>query len=87
MANPGGSAKLVYPGGCVTEIKPGCVVTVTDGPHCPKAMLLGEREDCKRDDNDPKDLRPRCGFVWWPLAVGVALPVTGFLIRTDGKSP
>ena len=31
MANPGGSGKLVYPGGCVTEIKPGSVVKVTDG--------------------------------------------------------
>ncbi len=82
MANPGGSAKLVYPGGCVTEVKPGRVVTVTDGSHCPKAMLLGN-DDCKRDDNDPKDLRPRCGgFAWVPLAVGVALPLTGFLIST-----
>ena len=41
MANPGGSAKLIYPGGCVTEIKPGSVVTVNDGSHCPKPMLLG----------------------------------------------
>ena len=43
MANPGGGAKLIYPGGCVTEIKPGTVVTVTDGSKCPQAMLLGRR--------------------------------------------
>jgi len=98
MANPGGSAKLVYPGGCVTEIKPGRVVTVGDGSHCPKAMLLGN-DDCDRyadpyerdrcrcrsedegDNYDGKHLRPRCGgFVWWPLAVGAALPLAGFII-------
>ena len=37
MANPGSSAKLIYPGGCVTEIKPGTVVTVNDGSKCPQA--------------------------------------------------
>ena len=57
MANPGGSAKLVYPGGCVTEIKPGSVVTVNDGSHCPKPMLLGN-DDCDRY-TDPND-RDRC---------------------------
>jgi hypothetical protein len=45
MANPGAGAKLIYPGGCVTEIKPGTVVTVTDGSKCPQAMLLGD--DCE----------------------------------------
>ena len=77
MANPGSSAKLVYPGGCVTEIKPGGVVTVTDGSSCPKAMLVGD--GCE-NSSDRKD----CGYVWWPLAVGAALPLTGFLIsRSD----
>ena len=36
MANPGGSAQLIYPGGCVTEIKPGTVITVNDGSKCPQ---------------------------------------------------
>jgi hypothetical protein len=31
MANPGGSAKLIYPGGCAIEIQPGSVITVGDG--------------------------------------------------------
>ena len=96
IAKPGGSAKLIYPGGCVTEVKPGTVVTVNDGSKCPQAMLLGEdcanstdpnvRARCRcrdSDSNDDKDLRPRCGFVWWPLAVGAAIPLTGFLISTN----
>jgi hypothetical protein len=94
VANPGGSAKLIYPGGCVTEVKPGTVVTVDDGSKCPQAMLLSddcekstdpdERERCRCRDRgestDDKDLRPRCAFIWWPLAAGVAIPLTGFLI-------
>ena len=43
VANPGGSAKLVYSGGCVTEVKPGSVVKVRDGSSCPKPMLVGRR--------------------------------------------
>ena len=30
MASPGGSGKLIYSGGCVTEIKPGTVTPVND---------------------------------------------------------
>lgn len=93
MANPGGSAKLIYPGGCVTEVKPGGVVTVNDGSKCPQAMLVGDdcenstdpnvRERCRcrgGESTDDKDLRPRCGFVWVPAAVGTALTLTGFLV-------
>ncbi len=96
VASPGGSAKLIYPGGCVTEVKPDTVVTVNDGTKCPQAALLGDdcanstdpnvRERCRcrdRDSNDDKDLRPRCGVVWWPLAVGAAIPLAGFLISTN----
>jgi hypothetical protein len=96
MANPGGSAKLVYPGGCVVEIKPETVVAVNDGSKCNRPLLLGNdcesssdpnvqnRCRCRRDDDlsDDKDLRPLCGFVWWPVAVGAAIPVAGFLIST-----
>jgi hypothetical protein len=81
MANPGGSAKLLYPGGCVTEVKPGSVVTVNDGSKCPQAMLVGN--DCE-NSTDP---RPRCGYIWWPVAVGVALPLAGFLISAGNNDP
>ena len=59
---------------------------MNDGSKCPQAMLLGDdcenstdpnvRERCRcrsRDDNDDKDLRPRCGYVWWPVAAGAAI--------------
>jgi hypothetical protein len=98
MANPGGSAKLIYPGGCVVEVKPDTVVTVNDGSKCPQAMLLGDdcenstdpnvRQRCRcRDpnDRDDNDLRPRCGYVWWPVAVGVAIPLAGFLISAGNN--
>ena len=56
IAKPGGSAKLIYPGGCVTEVEPGTVVGVNDGSKCPQAMLLGE--DCA-NSTDP-NVRARC---------------------------
>ena len=43
---------------------------------CENSTDPNVRERCRcrdPDDNDDKDLRPRCGFVWWPLAVGVAI--------------
>src|SRR4029079_4157874 len=102
MANPGGSAKLVYPGGCVTAIQAGRVITVNDGSKCPQPMLLGSDDDCNkytdpndrdrcwcrrgRDNTDDKQLSaPRCGFIWWPVAAGVALPLAGFLISRENN--
>jgi hypothetical protein len=92
MANPGGSAKLIYPGGCVVEVKPGTVVTVNGGSKCPQAMLLGNdcenstdpnvRQRCRCRDND---LRPICGYAWWPVALGAAIPLAGFLISTANE--
>jgi hypothetical protein len=58
MADPGASANLIYPGGCVTKIEAGNVVTVNDGSKCPKAMLLGEDAECDQIP-DPKE-RDRC---------------------------
>lgn len=34
MANPGGSAQIVYPDGCVVRVDPGAVVTVQDRSPC-----------------------------------------------------
>ena len=41
MANAGGSAKLVYPGGCQVSIIPGRVVSVGNQPPCTAPYLAG----------------------------------------------
>ena len=58
MANPGGSAKLIYSGGCVTQIQPGTVTSVKDDAYCPRPMLVGEDEDC--DQYQDQKERDRC---------------------------
>jgi len=42
MANAGGSAKLIYPGGCQVSIIPGRVVSVGKQPPCTAQSLVGE---------------------------------------------
>lgn len=42
MANAGGSAKLVYPGGCQVSVIPGRVVSVGKQPPCTAQSLVGE---------------------------------------------
>ena len=41
MASAGGSAKLVYPGGCQVKIIPGNVVSVGNKPPCTAPSLAG----------------------------------------------
>ena len=41
MANAGGSAKLVYPGGCQVSVIPGKVVSVGKKPPCTAPSLAG----------------------------------------------
>ena len=45
MADAGGSAKLVYPGGCQVKVVPGRVVSVGKQPPCTAPSLLGEAAD------------------------------------------
>ena len=42
MAGPGGSAKLVYSGGCQVSVVPGRVVSVGKQPPCTAPSLVGE---------------------------------------------
>jgi len=42
MANAGGSARLIYPGGCQVSIIPGRVVSVGKQPPCTAQSLVGE---------------------------------------------
>ena len=42
MASAGGSAKLIYPGGCQVSIIPGRVVSVGKKPPCTAPSLVGE---------------------------------------------
>jgi hypothetical protein len=42
MAAPGGSATLVYPGGCQVSVIPGRVVSVGNKPPCTAPSLVGE---------------------------------------------
>lgn len=41
MANAGGSAKLIYPGGCQVNVIPGRVVSVGNQPPCTAPYLAG----------------------------------------------
>ena len=45
MASSGGSAKLVYPGGCQVKVVPGRVVSVGKQPPCTAPSLIGEASD------------------------------------------
>jgi hypothetical protein len=45
MADAGGSAKLVYPGGCQVKVIPGRVVSVGKQPPCTAPSLLGDADD------------------------------------------
>ena len=42
MVGPGGSAKLVYSGGCQVSVVPGRVVSVGKQPPCTAPSLVGE---------------------------------------------
>ena len=44
MASAGGSAKLVYPGGCQVKVIPGSVVSVGKQPPCTASSLAGLEE-------------------------------------------
>jgi hypothetical protein len=45
MASAGGSAKLVYPGGCQIKVIPGRVISVAKQPPCTAPYLVGEADD------------------------------------------
>jgi len=41
VANPGGSAQIVYPDGCVVEVVPGAVTTIAAQSPCTSAGGMG----------------------------------------------
>lgn len=57
MAGPGGRGKIVYPNGCVVDVNPGAVVTVTG--KCYQPMTAGLEA--------PPPERP---FPWVPVILG-----------------
>jgi hypothetical protein len=77
MASPGGSAKVVYPGGCVVNVKPGAVITVRDQSPCGQAMRL--EGDCRQAGPCPTGFISELG----PFAIGAGGALTGFLISTN----
>jgi hypothetical protein len=81
MANPGGSARVVYPDGCAVEIRPGGVVSIGAQSPCHARYSVGECQN-----SDPKDLRPcEAPFVHslLPFAIGTAIAGGAFLISSE----
>jgi hypothetical protein len=83
MANPGASARVVYPDGCAVDVRPGAVVSIAAQSPCHAKYSLGECEN-----RDPKELRPCAApFVHnlLPFAIGTAIAGGAFLISTENN--
>ena len=79
MANAGGSAKLIYPGGCQVSIIPGRVVSVGKQPPCTAPSLVGEEP---RRVSSAIQSRP----LWWVRRLdGASSAPPNIAVRTTAK--